>query len=367
MDDYGEEWEVFHGTFDGAVTYAKLADGAKFAGNNIIINGNMDVAQRGTSFASPVNNAYTIDRFQWNFSGAGAVTITQDSASVPDGSEFALKVAVTTADTSLAAGDLYGLQYRVEGKDVAAVKFGLSTAEQITLSFWVRSTVTGTYHVAFRNSASNRSYPASYTINAADTWEFKTITLTGDITGTWNDSENTVGLFLFFTLAAGSTVQGTANEWQAGNVNSASGAANAMSSTSNTFHITQVQLVVGAEAPRFQQRPIGEEFALCQRYANNHNLATDGAATGMCVLTTAARCVLPLSTRMMKAPVVTYSSGASGYTALNAGGANLTSTSITTSSADTTSLTFQLTVASGLVQGNATLITGGSMLLDAEL
>lgn len=233
---------------------------------NLIINGNMDISQRGTMFVSPSNNDFTLDRFAWVFTGAGVVTISQDSSSVPDGSQYSLKVAVTTADSSLAASDNYAIVYRVEGKDATPLKLGKSTAATATLSFWVRSSITGTYYVSFKNPTFDRSYPASYTISSIDTWEYKTITLVMDTTGTWQNSINTIGVSLHFALGTGSTFEGTANTWNAGNFNAASGSANAMSSTSNIFQISQIKFEIGAAATTFIQSPIEDEIIKCRRY-----------------------------------------------------------------------------------------------------
>ena len=295
---------------------------------NFILNGNMDIAQRGTSFVSPSNGDYTVDRFAYAFTGAGGVTITQDSTNPPSGSEFMLKTEVTTADATLAATDNYSHIYRIEGKDAAALKLGTADAEEMTLSFWVESSVPGTYHVAFKNSASDRSYPASFTIDAADTKEFKTITLTGDTAGTWLDSENTIGLSIQFTLAAGSNFEGTANSWQAGNILSASGAANVMGTLGNTFRVSQVKLELGDTATKFQQRPIGDELLRCQRYfqrimGDNGQIFTDGYAD-----TTGRYRASFDFVKKMKSPAISISSG-SGLEVLKPGNSPTNATSVT--------------------------------------
>jgi len=240
-------------------------------GANLITNGNMAVAQRGTSFASPSSGSYTLDRFYWNFSGSGAVTITQDT-DVPTiaeaGIDFktSMKIDVTTADASLGATDTYSIIQPIEGFNTAHLGFGASDAATVTLSFWVKSPKTGTNHVAFYNAAVNRSYPASYTVTSANTWEKKTITLSGDVTGTWVGATNGIGLNISFALGVGSNYEGTADAWQAGILTSASGAANCMDNTANNFFLTGVKLEVGSTATDFVPDNYGTALAKCQRY-----------------------------------------------------------------------------------------------------
>ena len=247
--------------------------------HNLIINGDMTIAQRGTSFASPANNAYTLDRWRANIAGAGAITVTQDTE-VPAGQGFdkSIKLDVTTADTSIGAGDFFGVAYRVEAFDMPPLEAGTANAKAITLSFWVRSPVTGTYYVAFRNSASDRNYCASYTVSSADTWEKKTISITMDTSGTWLSSTNGIGMEIRFSFAAGSTYHGTANTWQAGNLFAASNIANAINSTSNNVFLTGVKLEVGSTATDFEHRSYVEEHKLCQRYCRRYGTGINGRA-----------------------------------------------------------------------------------------
>lgn len=233
------------------------------AGLNKIINGKMEFAQRGTSFAAVASGAYTLDRFQWQHSGTGVVTVSQQ-ADVPSSNEFqnSLRVAVTTADTSIAAGDISAVRHAVEGYNVRDL-----IGKTLTLSFWVRSSKTGTHCVSLLNSAGNRSFVAEYTINSANTWEFKSITISGGLitAGTW-DWTNGIGVALWFMLAAGTTWQTTAGAWQTGAFYATSNQVNCLDSTANIFAITGVQLEVGSVATAFEHRPVGVELALCRRY-----------------------------------------------------------------------------------------------------
>jgi hypothetical protein len=242
-----------------------LASGGAGVGPNLIINGNMEIAQRGTSFVAILTNNYALDRWSWAQSGNGVVTITQDSdvPSVLVGSS--LGVDVTTADGSISAAELYSVRYRVEGFDAIPLNMGIAGASNITLSFWVRSTITGVHCAAFRNSASDRSYVAEYTIDVTDTWEFKTITLTGDLTGTWL-IDTGIGLNLDFVIAAGTNFHTTPDAWAAGEFLATLSQVNGMSNAANFFKIKQVKLEVGSAATAFTPRPFAEELALCKRY-----------------------------------------------------------------------------------------------------
>ena len=256
--------------------------GGSLGFRNRIINGDCRIDQRnnGASVtpATGTYNNYCVDRFPFSTDGGGRVT-AQQSSITPAGFPFSLGLTVQTADAAIAAGDQYWLEHRIEGNNFADLAFGSASAQTFTLSFWVRSSVTGTYSVAFRNNAGNRSYVAAYTVNAANTWEQKTITVAGDTTGTWV-ATNGIGIGILFDLGSGSTFNGTAGSWQTANLYRTSGSVNWISNAGATFYITGVQLEAGSVATPFERRDYGRELAMCQRYLPIFNAVTSSDPIG---------------------------------------------------------------------------------------
>ena len=235
---------------------------------NKIINGSMICSQRGSSFAA-ANNVYTLDRFKIQGSHDGAVTISQ-SSTAPDGFANSFKVDVTTADTSIAAGQYIQINTRPEAQDLQDLAYGTSAAKTITVSFYVRSNVTGTYTFAIQQADnSSKQVSQTYTINSANTWERKTFTFAGDTSGVINN-DNGTGFQIYWNLAIGSTyTTGTSRStWTTfADADFAAGhTANLLSSTSNEWYLTGVQLEVGSVATDFEHRSYAQELALCQRY-----------------------------------------------------------------------------------------------------
>ena len=233
---------------------------------NIVINGAMQVAQRGTSFSlSGTADTFITDRFLISNSDTGAWTASQSTDS-PTGFSNSLKMDCTTADTS---PTFLTLMTRFEGQDLQHLKKGTSSAEKTTLSFFVKSNKTGTYIAELRDIDNNRTIGKAYTISSADTWEQKIITFDGDTTGAFgNDNGNSLQIIWY--LAVGSVYNsGTlATSWGSRvNANTAVGQVNLADSTDNEWYITGIQLEVGSQATPFEHRSFGEEQRLCQRYA----------------------------------------------------------------------------------------------------
>lgn len=235
---------------------------------NYLINGAMDFSQRGTSFAAIANNTYFVDRFIYSKVGAMVHTASHDT-DVPTIAEsgFAfqrsLRVNLTTPDTSIAASDRCDIQQRIEGYNWAQL-----AGKVFTLSFWVKATLPGTYCVGFRNGGTDRTFVAEYTIDVANTWEKKSITVApSPSAGTWNYLNGT-GLIVNWVLAAGTNFHTTAGSWQTGSGFATLNQINGVNTGANDFRIVGAMITEGAEALPFRRagRNIGDELALCQRY-----------------------------------------------------------------------------------------------------
>jgi len=259
---------------DGTITSSDLASGAvqnQSAFKNIIINGDMSIAQRGTSFSSisSGNGTYPVDRFRLNLGTAGTWTVSQDTTT-PTGQGFSksIKMDCTTANGSLSAGSYILVQQLIEGQMLQYLKKGTSSAESLTASFWVRSNKTGTYICELYDQDNTRQISKSYTIDSADTWEKKTITFAGDTSGAFNN-DNGASLELNFWLAAGTTYSsGTLSTTWTSNTaaNRAVGQVNLADSTSNEWYVTGVQLEAGTSASDFEFLPKDVNTTRCQRY-----------------------------------------------------------------------------------------------------
>ena len=229
---------------------------------NRIINGDMRIDQRNAGAAVTTSGTFPVDRFADQIT-YGSLSL-QQSSTAPAGFKTSVAVTVTTGG-SIISSDRNALSQWIEGYNIADLGFGSATASSITLSFWVRSSLTGTFSGCVSNNVIDRSYVFTYSINLANTWEYKTITISGDTTGTWNNT-NGQGLRVAFDLGTGTTRQSTAGSWQSGDYRAATGAVQLSNTTGATFYITGVQLEVGTKATPFEVRSYGHELALCQRY-----------------------------------------------------------------------------------------------------
>ena len=268
---------------DSAVTSDKVASGVLQPNfRNIIINGDMNQAQRSTSVSSVTSSGYhSLDRFRHGINSQGTWTISRAST-VPTGQGFnkSLKMNCTTADGSPASGDYLWIEQRVEGQNLQYLKKGTSSAESLTLSFWVYATKTGTNIIELYDNDNTRQISQSYTISSSNTWEKKTLTFAGDTTGAFGNDAN-ASLYLNFYFAAGSTYSsGTLNtSW--GSVTSANravGQVNHADSTSNNFYITGVQLESGTSASDFEFLPFDVNYGRCERYCRRLGSGVNGRA-----------------------------------------------------------------------------------------
>lgn len=261
---------------DNSVAVAGL-NGGQLAGlRNKIINGDMAISQRGTSFPAIAHQAYSLDRWQF-INTTTAVSTVEYNINVPPSNEFqrSYLLTVTTADASMAAGDACQIMQRVEGYNARDL-----IGRTFTVSFWVRSSKVGVHCVGITNRLFDRSYVLEYTVNVANTWEYKSMAVVGGLitAGGW-EWTNEIGLVLRFALAAGTNTQTTPGAWQTGNFSATAAQVNALDTVGNVFGVTGVQLEVGTVATPFEHRPFGMELALCQRYY--FTAFVDGPVTGL--------------------------------------------------------------------------------------
>jgi hypothetical protein len=243
------------------------AGGNGLSFRNRIINGDMRIDQRNNGASvTPTNGQYLVDRWSARLSQASKFSAQQNAGAVtpPVGFENYLGFTSLSAYT-VGASEAFGVRQLIEGFNASDLAWGTASAATVTLSFWVRSSLTGTFGGALVNQSAARSYPFTYSISSANTWEQKTITVAGDTTGTW-EKTNGIGIRVNFSIGSGSSASGTAGAWAGADFFSATGATSVVGTNGATFFITGVQLEAGSVATPFERRPYGTELALCQRY-----------------------------------------------------------------------------------------------------
>jgi hypothetical protein len=363
-------------SFGNAVTVAgnttitgSLVPSSSFLRNRII-NGDGRVYQRNA--AGTANNEYGVDRWKLFISSTGTAQTLQ-SIIYPPGFQNSLILDVVTADTSIAASEYVAVGQIIEGYNIADLNWGTADAESVTLSFWAYSTSTGTFCVSFRNGATNLSYVAEYTVSVALTWEYKTITVPGPTTGTWNQ-DNSAGLYVLFAGATGTTWQTTANAWNSGSFLGTSNQVNLLASATNFIRFTGVQLEVGTVATPFERQIYNAQLAQCQRYYYRTTAAAASRAIGNGYVNSAtiADFTAPFPVTMRDEPSALEQTGtASNYTVV-AGAGNVVCSVVPTYVASSQwGAQYRFTVASGLTTGQATLakttVTGAYLGWSAEL
>jgi hypothetical protein len=258
----------------GSVESYMRANTLDFGMRNRIINGAMRIDQRNAG-ASVTNESsgvqYTVDRWQIYGDQAAKFTVQQNAGSVTPPVGFTNYAGITSLSSySVGSGETFLFRQKIEGFNTADLGFGTASARPVTISFWVRSSLTGTFGAFLINNGFNRSYPFGYTITSANTWEQKFITIPGDTSGTWATT-TAVGIQLGFSLGSGSTFSNTQN-WAAGAFYQPSGATSVVGTNGATWYITGVQLEEGSQATPFEYRQHGTELALCQRYYQSYYL-----------------------------------------------------------------------------------------------
>lgn len=343
-------------TYGGAVAAEYIAPVTSF--KNRIINGAMQIDQRNAGASVSTSSGvsvYTVDRWVAYYSQTSKFTVQQNAGAVTPPVGFTNYLGVTSsAATSVGSTDFFSIRQNIEGLNFADFGWGTANAQTITLSFWVRSSLTGTFGGTLGNSANTRAYPFTYTISAANTWEQKTITIAGDTTGTWLTT-NGIGTRVLFSLGMGSTYSGTAGAWATGEYYSATGATSVVGTNGATFYITGVQLEKGSTATSFDYRPYGTELSLCQRYywkIAGENSDFPAVATGFSQSSTGARTYVKHPVSMRTYP--TFSFGGV-LTIDNAGSGTVTSISGAYEGLDTSMLDFAAS-GGGLTAGRGCVV-----------
>jgi len=340
---------------------------------NRIINGAMVIDQRNAGASvTAVNGTYTLDRFQTYSAQASKFSVQQNAGSVTPPVGFTKYLGATSLSAySVTSTDYFYISQKIEGYNVADLGWGTANAKTITISFQVYSSLTGTFGAMIGNGAQDRSYPFSYTISSANTWTTINVTVAGDTTGTWA-TDNSTGLYLYFTLGSGSTRQGTANTWAGAWYIATTGSTNVVGTNGATFYITGVQLEVGSSATGFEYRQYGQELALCQRYART---VTDQMSTGGGASSGASTVVarFPFPVTMRSAPTASFSTAGS-FILGNDYSANYTASSASVSSANLTFGGGRIAIggfsglpASGTFLAGSDATGSGVLLLSAEL
>jgi len=351
----------------------------QFGNRNMVINGSMAVAQRGTSFTSQTGSGYFIDRFRVVQTDDATWTYSQE-ADAPEGFANSFKALVTTVDGSNDASDSQFIRHSLEGQDLQHLKKGTADAQSLTLSFWVKCSGTGTFIAELNDPDNNRTISKAYTINAAGTWEYKTVTFEGDTTGTL-DNDNAESLRVHWWYGAGSDyTSGTlATSWQSRtNANRAVGSSvNIPTTSGGYFQITGVQLEVGDTATPFEHRSYGDELARCQRYyyrlagVTAGNSGDGAVGTVACWDSDSAFGTIYYPQYMRAAPSMSYGANLSDFKIFRAGN-QYTPTSISTTGrcVDRAGVLFQNT--GNIVAGQAAWVrivdaSNGYLAFDAEL
>jgi hypothetical protein len=349
----------------GTLSKLPLTSGILGGGNsslmkNRLINGAMVIDQRNAGASvTPTNLAYTLDRWQAHTSQASKYSVQQNAGSVTPPPGYSNYLGVTSLSAyALSVGDYFNIMQKVEGFNVADLNWGTANAQPITISAWVRSSLTGTFGGVITNSANNYSYPFTYAINTANSWTQISVTVPGATTGIWL-SNNGIGLWALFGLGNGSTVSGTPGSWSANAYYGATGATSVVGTNGATFYITGVQLEVGSSATGFEYRQYGQELALCQRYFYKDFPATVSSAfsAGLCYNSTTVFYAYRYPVTMRSAPTLSYSALSDINVIL--GNNVLTPTSITSDGIGTSSCRLNIGV-TGAAVGNGSIFQGVS-------
>ena len=358
--------------FNDGSTQPTAASGFGF--KNRIINGDMRIDQRNAGASvTPADGQYVLDRWQNYLTQSSKFSVQRNAGAVTPPAGFTNYLGITSLSAySVSASDIFATGQQIEGFNAADFAWGTANAQTVTMSFWVRSSLTGTFGGSLTNNAQNRFYAFSYTVSAANTWEYKTITIAGDTSGTWA-TDNSAGIRVRWGLGVGSNNSGTAGSWGGSSLWSATGAVSVVGTNGATFQATGVQLEKGSTATSFDYRPYGTELALCQRYFETFATSTNSSApyqgvVGYFATNVQLRSTIPFRVTKRAAPTLTIPTT---NVNINYAGGSIGATS---PSSDYVSLDcggFQISLASGSstagYSGTINFFTGNPVLISSEL
>ena len=371
------------GLIQAASVQARSYNGGQLAGlRNRIINGDFTVNQRSITTTTPTGGVYTADRWLSGLTIASKYSVTISAIGSGDAGNGASGSAIIFSSLSnyaVLSSDFFILIQRIEGYNISDFQWGTAAAKTVTLSFYVKSSLTGTFGGSIRNGAATRSYPFTYSIPVANTLTRISVTIPGDTTGAFADWPTTsgIGLQVSFSLGAGATLFGTAGAWAAGNYVTATGAVSVVATNTASLNFYNVQLEVGPVATPFEQRPYGMELALCQRYFEvlpqaGTGSIQQGIGHGQATSTTNGTVMITYKVTKRAVPMMGSSGGGAAFRLTGAAGGDITVTNLAYLGIGLETALINVTVASGLQQGNITNFgrqtnTTGQIEISAEL
>tara|TARA_A100001015_G_scaffold321082_1_gene450019 strand:- start:693 stop:1727 length:1035 start_codon:yes stop_codon:yes gene_type:complete len=336
---------------------ALIGSQTALSNRNLVINGAAEVYQRGAS--QTAHNSYSVDRWQLK-NTSGATCTHEQSTDAP--APFKNSIKYTAGGTSCSAAQVAGIAQRMEGTSITSIGLGTSAAQPVTLSFYVKSSVTGTYAVSMRNNDTNQSFINTYTISSANTWEYKKVTFDARTTGTWLTTTG-IGVRLWFDLGSGSNFDGTAGSWTTDNHLTVSSQADVVGTSSATWFVTGVQLELGEVATPFEHRSFADDLALCQRYYQTMARGAMGGAYSSTQWIGGGN----FNTPMRATPTASQPSGVATVHDPSTATYEQSSTDITATYASTTGSTFILGNLSGMNAFRPMSLFGGQIDFSSEL
>ena len=341
---------------------------------NLVINGNMAIDQRNDGSSVTATDAFVLDRFKLKENTSGSFSINRDAFPVgdqhPEGHRYAMQIACTSADTSLSGNEHAVIMHMVEGYNIIGTGFGTAAAKNMTLSFWVKTNVPGTYSVALKNGSQNRCQVKEYQAGMSGTvWEKIVLTYSGCNDGSWVVSD-AIGMKLEFGLAGAQASYATTDidAWKTSNLFLSADQVNFFSSTNNRFFLTGVQLEIGDQATEFEHRPYGEELALCQRYFQKKKIGYGRIAHFRTSTIMVFAVDLPVAMRGSGTNTITQDTGLNQWAFRDGVSPTISAIQTNNSSYDGSTLSLLYTASSGGVTDETCFYYGGgSLLIDAEL